>query len=55
MQLKNENKGDEMVEILDILHQYVPLTADSRQKMLSTGEVTTVEKACMHASCGGGW
>ena len=54
MQLKNENKGDEMVEILDVLHQYVPLIADSRQKILSTGEVTTVEKACMHRVVVGG-
>lgn len=28
---KNENKGEEMVEIMDQLHKYVPLVEDSRQ------------------------
>lgn len=43
--LKNENKGDEMVEILTHLHQYVPCVPFVTKTTLDTGEVVEEEKA----------
>ena len=40
--LKNENKGDEMVDIMAHLHQYVQSINYSEKKVISTGG--TIEK-----------
>lgn len=43
--MKNENKGDEMVEILTHLHQYIPSVPFVTKSTLETGEVVEEEKA----------
>ena len=47
-------KSDEMVDILKDIHNYVPSVPYSKQKQLSTGVVTTEEKASMHRIVVGG-
>ena len=47
-------KSDEMVDILKDIHKYVPSVPYSKQKLLSTGVVTTEEKASMHRIVVGG-
>ena len=53
--LKNENKLDEMVTILDDLHQYVPTVA--MEKTVAhpvTGDNITVSSYCFHRLLLGG-
>ena len=52
--LKNENKGDEMVDIMAYLHQYVPSINCSEKKVISTGETILEEKAKFHQILVGG-
>ena len=52
--LKNENKGDEMVDIMEHLHQYVPTAKYSEEKFISTGEKVLEEKAKFHPILVGG-
>ena len=47
-------KSDEMVDILKDIHKYVASVPYSKQKQLSTGVVTTKEKASMHRIVVGG-
>ena len=51
---KNENKGDEMIDILKHLHQYVPSVSFFTDKVLSTGETAKEEKASFHRIIVGG-
>ena len=46
---KNENKGDDMVDILKYLHQYIPSVSFFTDKVLSTGE-TAKERIAYIAS-----
>ena len=48
---KNE---DEMVEIMDYLHQYVPSATYQENRVISTGERVTVERANLHLILIGG-
>ena len=43
--LKNENKRDEMVDIMTHLHQYVPSVKYDEMKVISTGEHILEEEA----------
>ncbi len=52
--LKNENKIDEMAEVMTHLHQYVPTTTTSEERTISTGEITMEEKARVHPILLGG-
>lgn len=52
--LKNENKSDEMVEIMAHLHQYVPSLEYSECKKISSGETVMEEKARFHQILVGG-
>lgn len=53
--LKNENKGDEMVEIMSHLHQYVPSFEYTRKVFLpSSNETTEVPEAVFHTILFGG-
>ena len=52
--LKNENKGDEMVEIMTHLHQYVPTVTFTQEKLISTGEKVVEENAIFHSILVGG-
>lgn len=54
MILKNENKGDEMVDIMAHLHQYVPSVNRSEEKMISPDEAFSQEKAKFHQILVGG-
>lgn len=52
---KNENKGDEMVEIMSSLHQYVPTVKYVEDCFIpSTGLTTQVPKASLHPIIIGG-
>ena len=52
---KNENKGDEMVEIMTTLHQYVPAVEYSEQFYIpSSQQSVQVPKACLHPIIIGG-
>ena len=51
---KNENKGDEMVEIIERHHQYVPTKSQINQQLLSTGVIATVCDANFHKILMGG-
>ena len=44
MLFKNENKGNEMVDIVSHLHQYVPVIHDTDRKTISNGDSVTVNK-----------
>ena len=47
--LKNENKGDEMVEILSQMHQYVPAVQYTKSvRVPITGEEVQVSQASLH-------
>eukprot|EP00731_Ephydatia_muelleri_P017235 Em0010g333a len=52
--LKNENKIDEMTEILTDLHQYVPCVTQEESASLSTGQVVTKKTEYMHRILIGG-
>ncbi len=41
--LKSENKVDEMIDIMDILHQYVPTKTTTEEFHLMSGEPFTVD------------
>ena len=46
--LKNENKGDDMVDIVTLLHQYVPVIENtSRLEVPGIGEEVEVKKSKM--------
>lgn len=51
---KNENKGDEMVDILKHLHQYVPSVPFFTDQVISTGEDVKEEKASIRRIIVGG-
>ena len=43
---KNENKGDEMVDILDTIHPYVPMVETTDEILVpSRNETTEVKRA----------
>ena len=48
MLLKNETKGDEMVDIMTHIHQYVPCISFSVQQEIDTEVTVEVERANMH-------
>ena len=52
--LKNEMKGDEMVEIVKHLHQYVPSVEYSEQVTISSSENVTLVKSTSHQILLGG-
>ncbi len=52
--LKNENKSDEMVDILTHLHQYVPIHSSTHACTLSTNETVEEERAALHPILVGG-
>ena len=52
--LKNENKLDEMVDIIGHLHQYVPSMTFNEQRHISTGEIVSEECARLHPILIGG-
>lgn len=54
VQLKNENKCDEMVDIVESLQEYVPMRKTSKQQQLSTGEISTVIDTYCHRILLGG-
>ncbi len=54
MVLKNENKLDEMVDILAHHYQYVPSIVNQEKKCCSTGEMVTKETAKFHSIIFGG-
>lgn len=43
MILKNENKTDEMVDILDILHKYVPSERSTQNYLVAPNEVFSMQ------------
>ena len=52
---KNENKGDEMVEIMSHLHRYVPTVQYAKDHFISsTDQTTQVPKAYLHPILIGG-
>lgn len=51
---KNENKGDEMADILSHLHQYVPSVPFQCQVQHASGEVFTEHRSSMHRIIVGG-
>ena len=51
---KNENKGDEMVEIVSTLQKYIPVHQKCREQTLSNGEVATVIDTSLHRLLFGG-
>ena len=52
---KNENKGDEMVDIMAHLHQYVPAVEYTKDFMIpGTSVVATLKQASMHSILFGG-
>ena len=52
---KNENKGDEMVEIMSTLHQYVPAHEYTEDHLISSiSQTTQVPKALLHQVLIGG-
>lgn len=53
--LKNENKGDDMVDIMSHLHQYVPAVEYTNKVFIpSTGEIVEVQHAAYHKVLFGG-
>lgn len=52
--LKNENKRDEMVEIMSHLHQYVPAISSTQEVTISTGETVQKERTVLHPILVGG-
>ena len=53
--LKNENKGDDMVEIMSYLHQYVPVVKGTKSVHVPiTGEEVQVPQASLHQILFGG-
>ena len=52
--MKNENKTDEMVDIMTHLHQYVPTLSSSHDRIISTGETVKEERAAIHSILIGG-
>lgn len=52
--LKNEAKGDEMVDIMRHIHQYVPTVEHVEEITLSTGEEVRVCREAMHQILVGG-
>lgn len=51
---KNENKTDEMVDIVSHLHQYIPKKSYTEEKLLSTGEFVELEQTSFHRILLGG-
>ena len=52
---KNENKADEMVDILEKLQNYVPVMSQTTDKSYSSGTDTcTIEEAAFHHILMGG-
>ena len=52
--LKYENKGDEMVDIMEHIHQYVPSINYCEKRTINTGETVLEEKAKFHPVLVGG-
>ncbi len=52
--MKNEAKGDDMVDIMTHIHQYVPSIPMTRQIKLTTGECVDVTWERMHRILMGG-
>ena len=42
--MKNENKTEDMIEILDVLHKYVPLCRGQSQAVFLGGDQLTCER-----------
>ena len=51
---KNENKGDEMVSIIEKHHEYVPMEVKERQQSISSGIIATVQDITFHQILMGG-
>jgi len=52
---KNENRGDEMVEIAAHHHQFVPVEESIEEHVIeSTGTIAQIPKAVVHPICMGG-
>lgn len=52
--LKNETKGEDMVDIMSHLHQYVPAVEYTRQVFIPTGETVETQEASLHTVLFGG-
>lgn len=52
--LKNEAKGDDMVDIMSHVHQYVPTVAHTEEVTLTTGEKVVVNRESMYPLLFGG-
>ena len=52
--LKDENKGNEMVDIMSHLHQYVPAISSTQEVTISTGETVLEERTVLHPILVGG-
>ena len=48
IQLKNELKHEDMVSIMDSLHDYVPTTCHEEERRISTGDSVTSQKHSFH-------
>ena len=53
--MKNENKVDEMSDILDCLNQYVPILPYKENIPCSNGQIVVQEKAKFHSLLIGGY
>jgi len=52
--LKNENKTEEMVDIMSHLHKYVPTLSSTHECTITTGEKVQEERAVIHPILVGG-
>lgn len=54
MLLHNENKGDEMIKIMSLIHQFVPVIEHEQQVDISDGRTVTQPISTLHSLLFGG-
>ena len=52
--MKDENKGNEKVDIMSHLHQCVPAISSAQEATISTGETVLEERTVLHPILVGG-